>query len=402
MKRKTSVLTTGCGCVALFFLGIPLFGLFISAFQPTRPDQTARPTHAARPAKVPARIYPEALFNAWDGSNERLVRYVQDRMNDPDSFEHAETIFFERGDYLFVTMKYRGKNGFGGVITNYINAKIYRSGDIIDVLDDDEAIAQAYTLSETIAKPKSVQPISASTTSKVAPSTNDETARHPILAANKAHDWTYLDGRPFACGVYLGYKPTDVWVMTVDGDVLKTPLFGLSKANQDFVRKEIKDGRKAHLIPKIEEEGLIPASGFALSADAPTIKYEIVKTGKARTDKAPVFYVLIKNVDLESPVFKDNIKKLVKHLVSKHGRKLSIEIFDSSEAVELAFSQYGDYSLQRSLSVTEKESQSRHHICSFLGELTVEASPHILCFFPAAVTSNAVVGKFVESLDFKP
>lgn len=65
-------------------------------------------------------------FSAWDGSHVELVKQVKEAMNDPHSFEHVDTTYIEDNDYktLTIQMKYRGKNGFGGVITNTVSAMI--------------------------------------------------------------------------------------------------------------------------------------------------------------------------------------------------------------------------------------------------------------------------------------
>jgi len=55
-------------------------------------------------------------------------------MNDPDSFEHVSTKYFDRGDYLIVNMKFRGKNAFGGLVIDYISAHYEISGDLIKIV----------------------------------------------------------------------------------------------------------------------------------------------------------------------------------------------------------------------------------------------------------------------------
>ena len=71
----------------------------------------------------------DQYFSGWDGSNPELVEYVKSRMNDPNSFEHVETKFYEHdgGDKLRIVMTYRGKNGFGGVVTERVGADLTKS-----------------------------------------------------------------------------------------------------------------------------------------------------------------------------------------------------------------------------------------------------------------------------------
>lgn len=56
-------------------------------------------------------------------------------MNDPDSYEHDETVYWDMGDHLVVKTTYRGKNAFGGVVRNFVKAKVSLDGDILQILD---------------------------------------------------------------------------------------------------------------------------------------------------------------------------------------------------------------------------------------------------------------------------
>ena len=49
---------------------------------------------------------------------------VKDRLNNPSSFDHVETRFGLKYDYVNLEMKYRAENGFGATITTYILAKV--------------------------------------------------------------------------------------------------------------------------------------------------------------------------------------------------------------------------------------------------------------------------------------
>ncbi len=77
------------------------------------------------------------LQSGYDGSIRSVVKFVKNSMNDPDSFEHVETRtgFYEKESFI-VSMKYRGKNPFGGVITKYIDLKVDYSGNVISVEKD--------------------------------------------------------------------------------------------------------------------------------------------------------------------------------------------------------------------------------------------------------------------------
>jgi hypothetical protein len=75
----------------------------------------------------------ESQFSVWDGSHRELEQYIKKHMNDPDSYQHVETSYIDHGDYLIVTTKFRGKNGFGGIVMNTIIAKINLQGNIIEI-----------------------------------------------------------------------------------------------------------------------------------------------------------------------------------------------------------------------------------------------------------------------------
>ena len=75
----------------------------------------------------------ESGFSAWNGSHIALTRIIKKSMNDPKSFEHVETTYGDRGDYLVVKTTFRGKNAYGGVVLNWITAKCDLDGDVIEV-----------------------------------------------------------------------------------------------------------------------------------------------------------------------------------------------------------------------------------------------------------------------------
>ena len=55
-------------------------------------------------------------LSAWDASHDGVVQLVRDRMNDPDSFDHIETLIApvnENGKHA-LSMEFTGNNAFGG------------------------------------------------------------------------------------------------------------------------------------------------------------------------------------------------------------------------------------------------------------------------------------------------
>lgn len=76
----------------------------------------------------------EKHFSAWDGSHRGLTALIKKTMNDPSSYEHVETVYWDKGDHLVVKTTFRGKNAFGGVVTNWVMAKVDLNGNVIEVV----------------------------------------------------------------------------------------------------------------------------------------------------------------------------------------------------------------------------------------------------------------------------
>tara|TARA_R110000823_G_scaffold309594_1_gene433945 strand:+ start:10798 stop:11442 length:645 start_codon:yes stop_codon:yes gene_type:complete len=94
-------------------------------------DMVARENAAAeKQAKMDAII--SSVFSAWDGSCRNLERSIKNNMNDPDSYEHIETRYSYDPDegYFDVITKFRGRNGFGGMVVNAVKAKVLFDGTV--------------------------------------------------------------------------------------------------------------------------------------------------------------------------------------------------------------------------------------------------------------------------------
>jgi hypothetical protein len=75
----------------------------------------------------------EKQFSAWDGSHIYLTKYIKENMNDPDSYDHIETRFEDKGKYIFIACKFRGSNAFGGKVINYVTAKADIDGNLTEI-----------------------------------------------------------------------------------------------------------------------------------------------------------------------------------------------------------------------------------------------------------------------------
>lgn len=68
--------------------------------------------------------FEENCLSSWDGSHTKLKMLVKRSMNDPDSFDHVETLYKLYKDYAVVIMKFRGKNAFNATVVNSVTAKV--------------------------------------------------------------------------------------------------------------------------------------------------------------------------------------------------------------------------------------------------------------------------------------
>jgi DNA-directed RNA polymerase subunit RPC12/RpoP len=76
-------------------------------------------------------------FSAWDGSHRGLTEMIKKSMNDPDSYEHVETVYWDKGDHLIVKTTFRGKNAFGAFVKNSVTAKVDLDGNVIKVISQE-------------------------------------------------------------------------------------------------------------------------------------------------------------------------------------------------------------------------------------------------------------------------
>lgn len=77
----------------------------------------------------------EGQFSSWDGSHRNLAQTIKQGMNDPKSYEHVETVYWDRGDHLVVRTTFRGKNAFGGVVVNSVKAKVDLNGNVFQIIE---------------------------------------------------------------------------------------------------------------------------------------------------------------------------------------------------------------------------------------------------------------------------
>jgi hypothetical protein len=112
-----------------------IFGVFVglahinnSFSYPNKKHIISTPKEETRKEQI------EKNFSAWNGAHYGLTEVIKKVMNDPGSYEHVETVYWDKSDYLVVKTIFRGKNAFGGVVMNWITAKVDLNGNVIDVI----------------------------------------------------------------------------------------------------------------------------------------------------------------------------------------------------------------------------------------------------------------------------
>lgn len=121
---------TELGIVWIFIIVFSFIFFPIMLFMTPKNSNSSKPKtqEAIRKDKI------EKHFSAWDGSHSELTKIIKKSMNDPDSYKHVKTSYWDKGEYLIVQTTFRGKNAFGGVVKNTIKAKVDLEGNVIEVI----------------------------------------------------------------------------------------------------------------------------------------------------------------------------------------------------------------------------------------------------------------------------
>jgi hypothetical protein len=86
--------------------------------------------------KTEREIQLEKQFSAWDGSHNTLTQIIKKAMNDPDSYEHVETKYWDMSSHIVVRTVYSGNNVFGGRVKNFVKAKFDNDGNLLEILEE--------------------------------------------------------------------------------------------------------------------------------------------------------------------------------------------------------------------------------------------------------------------------
>jgi hypothetical protein len=85
--------------------------------------------------KTERQIQVDSQFSLWDGSHIELTKLIKKGLNDPDSYEHVETVYWDMNDHVIVRTTYSGKNAFGGRVKNWVKAKVDNNGNIVEIIE---------------------------------------------------------------------------------------------------------------------------------------------------------------------------------------------------------------------------------------------------------------------------
>lgn len=122
------------GCFAVLLAPPVVAVVLLTSYCSNRSAELARQAkiEAAASAKEQAENRHKGFhcLSPWDGSQEGVVEQTKARLRDPDSFQHVETRITpanEAGMHQLI-MKFRSRNGFGGMVEGRTIAKVATDG----------------------------------------------------------------------------------------------------------------------------------------------------------------------------------------------------------------------------------------------------------------------------------
>lgn len=125
------------GWVGVGFGAVAMAAIYLLALP--SPEAPAPQPESVAVEKTPEEIREEKFkraFSAWDGSHRELTQVIKGAMNDPKTYEHVKTVYFDKGDFFIVTTEFRGANKFGGVVLDSVSAKVDLEGNLLELLPE--------------------------------------------------------------------------------------------------------------------------------------------------------------------------------------------------------------------------------------------------------------------------
>lgn len=84
--------------------------------------------------KVDRRKLIERQFSSWNGSHKTLEDYIRKNLKNPDSYDHVETLYVDKGDHILLETTYRATNSFNAIVTEKVYAKSTLDGSQVTIL----------------------------------------------------------------------------------------------------------------------------------------------------------------------------------------------------------------------------------------------------------------------------
>jgi hypothetical protein len=133
--KRAHVLLKIYGVFAAFFMFLSV--IVAATMDDTQTTTKPKPTATVKKEPAKPKVLTEEekakkrkdeylkCFSSWDGSHTNLKYYIEDNMDDPNSFEHVKTIYYDYPypNHLIVEMTFRGNNQFGALVKNTVKAQ---------------------------------------------------------------------------------------------------------------------------------------------------------------------------------------------------------------------------------------------------------------------------------------
>jgi hypothetical protein len=139
------------------------------------------------------------------------------------------------------------------------------------------------------------------------------------------------------------------------------------------------------------------------SVESSSNRYRIVYAESSlRNDNGLYFFVLTDPVDLTNEYFISRIEAIVRSLVKANGNKITIDIFDNREALDVQYKVWVLKEINEPLDKEQEALAERHQIASFEGGTILGPSSNTIILFPNATNKASEVSDLSRSYEFTP
>ncbi len=111
------------GCLGVFVIACIVIFIIVSPSE--TPERRKQRLERETVEQAEKRRKGWHCLSAWDSSHSGVERYLKQRLRDPDSYEHVDTRItpVSNGEHTLI-MRYRARNGFGGMTVGMVTARI--------------------------------------------------------------------------------------------------------------------------------------------------------------------------------------------------------------------------------------------------------------------------------------